>query len=38
MLSGIFIQLFGTAIPMKSLSLFFISTPLFILINVCELR
>ena len=38
MLTGIFVQLFGIAILIKSLSLFFAFTPLFILINVWELK
>lgn len=38
MLTGIFIQLFGIAITLGSLSLAFIFTPLFIIINVWELK
>lgn len=38
MLSGIFIQLFGIGILSGSLSLVFIFTPLFIFINVLELK
>ena len=38
MLSGIFIQLFGLGIALGSLSLTFIFTPLFIIINVWELK
>ncbi len=38
MLSGIFIQLFGLGIYYHSISLIFIFTPLFILLNVWELK
>ena len=38
MLTGIFIQLFGFAVILHSISLFFIFTPLFIIINVWELK
>ncbi len=38
MVTGIFIQLFGIAIILNSISLFFIFTPLFIAINVWELK
>lgn len=38
MLSGIFMQLFGIGIVLDSLSLIFIFTPLFIIINVWELK
>jgi protein-S-isoprenylcysteine O-methyltransferase Ste14 len=38
MLTGIFIQLFGLGILFGSVSLLFISTPLFIAINVWELK
>jgi protein-S-isoprenylcysteine O-methyltransferase Ste14 len=38
MLTGIFIQLFGLGIALGSLSLIFIFTPLFIIINVWELK
>ena len=38
MLTGIFIQLFGIAIALGSLSLALIFTPLFIVINVWELK
>jgi protein-S-isoprenylcysteine O-methyltransferase Ste14 len=38
MLTGIFIQLFGLAVALGSLSLAFIFTPLFIVINVWELK
>lgn len=38
MLSGIFIQLFGLGIILGSISLVFIFTPLFIIINVWELK
>lgn len=38
MVTGIFIQLFGIAFLLHSLSLFFIFTPLFIFINVWELK
>jgi protein-S-isoprenylcysteine O-methyltransferase Ste14 len=38
MLTGIFIQLFGLAVAFGSLSLAFIFMPLFILINVWELK
>jgi protein-S-isoprenylcysteine O-methyltransferase Ste14 len=38
MLTGIFIQLFGIAITLNSISLFFIFTPIFITINVWELK
>ncbi len=38
MLSGIFIQLFGLGIALGSLSLTLIFTPLFIIINVWELK
>lgn len=38
MLSGIFIQLFGLGIVSGSLSLIFFFTPLFIIINVWELK
>jgi len=38
MLTGIFIQLFGLGILLGSISLSFIFTPLFIVINVWELR
>lgn len=38
MLTGIFIQLFGMAIMLHSISLFFVFTPLFIIINVWELK
>jgi len=38
MLTGIFMQLFGIGISLGSLSLIFIFTPLFIIINVWELK
>ncbi len=38
MLTGIFIQLFGIAVAMRSLSLAFIFTPFFIVMNVWELK
>jgi protein-S-isoprenylcysteine O-methyltransferase Ste14 len=38
MLTGIFIQLFGLSIALGSLSLALIFTPLFIIINVWELK
>jgi len=38
MLTGIFVQLFGIAVVLGSLSLAFIFTPLFIVINVWELK
>ena len=38
MLTGIFIQIFGIAIILGSISLAFIFTPLFILMNVWELK
>ncbi len=38
MLSGVFIFLFGLALAFNSVSLFFIFTPLFILVNVMEVR
>jgi len=38
MLTGIFIQLFGLGILLGSISLFFVFTPLFIVINVWELK
>lgn len=38
MLSGLFIQLFGLGISLGSISLVFIFTPLFIFINVWELK
>lgn len=38
MLSGLFIFLFGLALAFRSVSLFFIFTPLFILVNVMELK
>ncbi len=38
MLTGIFIQLIGIAVALGSLSLAFIFTPLFIIINVWELK
>jgi protein-S-isoprenylcysteine O-methyltransferase Ste14 len=38
MLTGIFMQLFGIGIVFGSLSLMFIFTPLFIIINVWELK
>lgn len=38
MVTGIFIQLFGVAILLGSISLAFIFTPLFILMNVWELK
>jgi protein-S-isoprenylcysteine O-methyltransferase Ste14 len=38
MLTGIFMQLFGIGIALGSLSLIFIFTPLFIIINVWELK
>jgi protein-S-isoprenylcysteine O-methyltransferase Ste14 len=38
MLTGIFIQLFGIAVALGSLSLAFIFTPLFIVLNVWELK
>lgn len=38
MLSGLFIQLFGLGITLGSISLVFIFTPLFIMINVWELK
>jgi protein-S-isoprenylcysteine O-methyltransferase Ste14 len=38
MLTGIFIQLFGLAIRLNSISLFFVFTPLFILVNVWEIK
>lgn len=38
MLSGIFILLFGIAFAFRSISLLFIFTPLFIVINVMELK
>ena len=38
MLTGIFMQLFGLGIALGSLSLIFVFTPLFIIINVWELK
>jgi len=38
MLSGVFILLFGVGILFASVSLVFIFTPLFILVNVLELK
>lgn len=38
MLTGVFIQLFGLAIWFGSISLFFIFTPLYILLHVAELK
>jgi len=38
MLTGIFIQLFGFGIILNSLSLIIIFTPLFIIVNVWELK
>jgi protein-S-isoprenylcysteine O-methyltransferase Ste14 len=38
MLSGIFILFFGLGLLLRSISLFFIVTPLFILLNVLELK
>jgi len=38
MLSGLFILLFGLALAFRSVSLFFIFTPLFILFNVMEVK
>ncbi len=38
MLTGIFIQLFGCAVLLNSMSLFFFFTPLFILANIWELK
>lgn len=38
MLTGIFIQLFGLAVLLRSISLFCIFTPLFIIMNVWELK
>jgi len=38
MLGGLFIFLFGLALAFRSVSLFFIFTPLFILVNVMELK
>ncbi|MHB8137107.1 MAG: methyltransferase family protein [Smithellaceae bacterium] len=38
MLSGVFILLFGTGCALQSISLLFIFTPLFILVNVMELK
>jgi protein-S-isoprenylcysteine O-methyltransferase Ste14 len=38
MLSGVFILLFGLGIVFNSISLVFIFTPLFILLNVLELK
>jgi len=38
MLSGIFILLFGIAFAFRSISLLFIFTPLFIIINVMEIK
>jgi protein-S-isoprenylcysteine O-methyltransferase Ste14 len=38
MLSGLFILLFGLGLAFRSVSLFFIFTPLFILVNVLELK
>ncbi len=38
MLSGLFIFLFGLGLAFRSVSLFFIFTPLFIMINVMELK
>ncbi len=38
MQTGIFILLFGIAVLLKSISLFFIFTPLFIIINLWELK
>jgi len=38
MLSGLFIFLFGLALAFRSVSLFFIFIPLFILVNVMELK
>lgn len=38
MLSGLFILLFGLALAFRSVSLFFIFTPLFILVNVMEVK
>lgn len=38
MLSGVFIFLFGLGLAFRSVSLFFIFTPLFVLVNVVELK
>ena len=38
MLAGVFALLFGTGILLESVSLLFIFTPLFILLNVWELK
>ncbi|HOC38522.1 MAG TPA: hypothetical protein PKJ77_04530, partial [Thermodesulfobacteriota bacterium] len=38
MLSGLFMQLFGLGIALGSLSLVFIFTPLFVIMNVWELK
>jgi protein-S-isoprenylcysteine O-methyltransferase Ste14 len=38
MLAGIFIQLFGLGVALGSLALTFIFTPLFIVMNVWELK
>jgi protein-S-isoprenylcysteine O-methyltransferase Ste14 len=38
MLSGVFIVFFGLGLLLRSISLFFIFTPLFILLNVLELK
>ncbi len=38
MLTGIFIQLFGIGVAMGSLSLTFIFTPLFIIVNIWEVK
>ena len=38
MLTGIFMQLFGLGIALGSLSLMFVFTPLFVIINVWELK
>jgi len=38
MLAGIFIWMFGLGILCRSISLMFISTPLFIILNIIELK
>ena len=38
MLAGVFALLFGTGVLLESVSLLFIFTPLFILLNVWELK
>jgi len=38
MLTGVFLLLFGLAIQFRSVSLFFIFTPLYILLHVIELK